>query len=59
MWWTEYCVGCAVSGLLETGARVELVTDAIKSLAPAAEKETIERFQASGGRLTTVADVIA
>ena len=56
---TEYCVGCAITGLLETGARVELVTDAIKSLATDAELETIRSFGAGGGYLTTVERVTA
>lgn len=55
---TEICVRYAAFGLLETGARVELVTDAIKSLNPSDERDTLERFQAQGGVLTTTADVI-
>jgi nicotinamidase/pyrazinamidase len=54
---SEVCVRCAAFGLLETGSRVELVTDAIKSLSPQAEREMIERFQSLGGQLTTVAAV--
>jgi nicotinamidase/pyrazinamidase len=42
---------------LQTGARVELVQDAIKSLSEPAEHETISRFQAAGGVLTTVAAI--
>lgn len=56
---TEYCVRCAAFGLLQTGAQIELVTDAIKSLNPVDEREVIERLQAQGGRLTTVAAVTA
>ncbi len=56
---TEYCVRCAAFGLLETGAQVELVTDAIKSLNAADEREMMERFQAQGGHLTTVAAATA
>lgn len=52
---TEYCVRCAAFGLLETGAQVELVTDAIRSLNPADERDVIQRFQRQGGRLTTAA----
>jgi nicotinamidase/pyrazinamidase len=54
---SEVCVRSAVFGLLETGARVELVGDAIKSLSRAAEQEMIEQFQKAGGHLTTVAAV--
>ena len=56
---TEYCVRCAAFGLLETGAQVELVADAIKSLNAAEERATVERFQARGGRLTTTAAATA
>lgn len=56
---TELCVQCAAFGLLALGERVELVIDAIKSLNPAAEQEMLERFQAQGGQLTTVASVTA
>lgn len=54
---TEICVRYAAFGLLETGARVELVTDAVKSLSASDERDTLERFQAQGGVLTTTADV--
>lgn len=56
---TELCVRCASLGLLETGARVELVTDAIKSLNPAEEQKFFNDFQSHGGQLTTVAQVTA
>lgn len=56
---TELCVSCAAMGLLSTGARVELVTDAIKSLHATAEREMLDRFTAAGGVLTTVNRVIA
>jgi nicotinamidase/pyrazinamidase len=49
---TEVCVQCAVFGLLQTGARVELVTDAIKGIDSSAEEDVIGRFRASGGVLT-------
>jgi nicotinamidase/pyrazinamidase len=52
---SEICVRCAAFGLLETGARVELVTDAIKSLDASKEREFLRQFQAQGGHLTTVA----
>jgi len=54
---SEYCVKCAALGLLETGARVELVTDAIKCLDPAAEKALIDEFTARGG-LTVKTDFV-
>jgi nicotinamidase/pyrazinamidase len=54
---TEYCVRCAAMGLLGTGTRVELVTDAVKSLKEEDAARTLEEFTAGGGRLTTVDQV--
>ncbi len=54
---TEYCVRCGGLGLLRTGKRVELATDAIRSLSADEERRTTEEFTAAGGRLTTVAAV--
>jgi nicotinamidase/pyrazinamidase len=54
---TEYCVKCAAFGLLKTGARVELVTDAVLALNEDDSRRTLEEFVASGGLLTTVAAV--
>ena len=56
---TEVCVGKAVFGLLRTGARVELVTDATMGIGKNQERETFADFQAAGGFLTTVAAVAA
>lgn len=52
---SEYCVKCAALGLLETGARIELVSDAIKCIDPAAERALIEEFTIRGGHMTTAA----
>ena len=54
---TEVCVDKAAFGLLKTGARVELVTDATMSLDPNQERQTFKDFQAAGGFLTTMAAV--
>jgi nicotinamidase/pyrazinamidase len=54
---SELCVQCAALGLLETGARVELVTDAIQTLDPKAEKVWIEELTRRGGVVTTTAEV--
>ena len=51
---TEICVKLAAFGLLKTGKRVELVTDAVRSLNDAASAETSAAFLAAGGVLTTV-----
>lgn len=56
---TELCVRCAALGLLETGARVVLVTDAIKSLSNADEITFVQDFHARGGQLTTVAAILS
>jgi nicotinamidase/pyrazinamidase len=55
---SEYCVKSAAMGLLETGARVELVSDAIKSLDPIAEQVMIEEFTRAGGHLTTTSRIV-
>jgi nicotinamidase/pyrazinamidase len=46
---SELCVRCAALGLLGTGARVEVVTDAIQTLDPAAERALIEELRRVGG----------
>jgi nicotinamidase/pyrazinamidase len=56
---TEHCVRCAAFGLLETGARVEVITDAICGLSASDEREVLQRFQSQGGVLTTSAKVTA
>ena len=56
---TEFCVRCAALGLLHTGGRVDLVTDAIRTLNEEDGRRTIEEFTASGGLLTTVEQVCA
>jgi len=54
---TEICVKLAAFGLLKTGKRVEVVTDAIRSLNEEAGALTLAEFQAAGGILTTTAEV--
>src|SRR5271165_820753 len=44
---TEYCVKCAVMGLLERGRKVHLVTDAIAHLSAVAGEKVIESFLAA------------
>ena len=56
---SEYCVQCASLGLLATGARVELVSDAIQCLDATAERELIQQFCSRGGHITTTSSVIA
>jgi nicotinamidase/pyrazinamidase len=52
---TEICVKMATDGLLKTGKRVELVTDAVRSLNDAAAEQMTAAFQAKGGVLATLA----
>jgi len=54
---TEICVRMALEGLLKTGQRVELVTDAVRSLNSKAAEEMTAWFIAEGGVLTTTAQV--
>jgi nicotinamidase/pyrazinamidase len=55
---TEICVQDAAFGLLTTGRRVELVTDAVRALNADAGDRMIAEFAAAGGELTTVARVM-
>jgi nicotinamidase/pyrazinamidase len=50
---TEICVRFAAFGLLKTGKRVEMVTDAVKALDDAAAGKMFAEFSAAGGHLTT------
>jgi nicotinamidase/pyrazinamidase len=55
---TEYCVASALRGLVKTGKPVELVTDAIQGIDPAAARHTISDFLAAPtARLTNVAEI--
>ena len=56
---TEICVRFAANGLLETGARVELVTDAVKGLNRAEEEAFLANFQSRGGKLISSAEVLS
>lgn len=51
---TEICVKLAAFGLLKTGKRVELVTDAVRSLNDSVSAAMTAEFLAAGGALTTV-----
>jgi nicotinamidase/pyrazinamidase len=54
---TEICVKCAAWGLMATGKRVELVTDAVRHLDEARSDEMLREFEASGGVLVTTASL--
>lgn len=47
---TEYCVKCAVIGLLQAGRKVSLVTRATAHLSDAEGEKVIRDFVAAGGR---------
>jgi len=54
---TEICVRFAAFGLLKTGKRVEMVTDAVKALDDAAAAKMFAEFSAAGGHLIGAAEV--
>ena len=56
---SELCVRHAALGLLQTGARVEVVRDAIKPIEEEKEREFLAQFQAHSGVLTTTATAIS
>ncbi len=56
---TEVCVKLAAFGLLETGSRVEIVTDAICALNEGDGAKTLADFTAAGGHLTQAGMIYA
>jgi len=56
---TEYCVGCAVKGLLQRKRRVAVVRDAIETLSPEAGSKTLVEFQQLGARIVTTNEALA
>ena len=54
---TDYCVGCAVRGLVNQGLRVALVVDAIRAIVPEQEARILTEF-AKCGVLLTLTDVV-
>jgi len=55
---TEYCVSCAVKGLLERKRRVAVVRDAIETLAPEVGKKTLTELQSLGATLVTTDEIL-
>jgi len=55
---TEICVKLAAFGLLKTGKRVELVTDAVRALREDDGSRTLREFAAAGGVLTDAESVM-
>ncbi|HEV1284705.1 MAG TPA: isochorismatase family cysteine hydrolase [Bryobacteraceae bacterium] len=56
---TEVCVKFAAFGLLETGKRVEIVTDAVCAINDENGAKTLADFQAAGGHLTQAGMIYA
>jgi nicotinamidase/pyrazinamidase len=52
---TEYCVKYAIMGLLKSGRKVWLVTDAIAHYTSQTGEQVIREFLAAGGQCTTAA----
>jgi hypothetical protein len=50
-------VRCAASGLIRTGKRVELVTDAVRHLKVESAQAMMREFEQSGGVLVTTNQV--
>ncbi len=55
----DYCVKYAVTGLLQLGLEVNLVTDAIKSVDPKQEKPLLARFSRNGVRLVKTKELLS
>lgn len=55
---TEYCVSCAVKGLLKRKRRVAVVRDAIETLAPEVGNKTLTELQSLGARLVTTDEIL-
>ena len=55
---TEYCVGCAVKGLLKRKRRVAVVRDAIETLTPEVGNKTLTELQSLGAKLVTTDEIL-
>ena len=55
---TEYCVSCAVKGLLKRKRRVAVVRDAIETLAPKVGDRTLAELQSLGAKLVTTDEIL-
>jgi len=56
---TEYCVACAVKGLLERKRRVAVVLDAIQTLATEVGEKSLAEFRNLGARVVTTDEALA
>jgi nicotinamidase/pyrazinamidase len=55
---TEYCVSCAVKGLLQRKRRVAVVRDAVETLASDVGNQTLNELQSLGATLVTTETVL-
>jgi nicotinamidase/pyrazinamidase len=55
---TEYCVSCAVKGLLKRKRRVAVVRDAIETLAPEVGNKTLAELQSLGATFVTTDEIL-
>lgn len=55
---TDYCVRCCALGLAAAGARVQLVSDAIRGVAPDTTTQALDEFRAAGIEFTTTDAVL-
>ena len=55
---TEYCVSCAVKGLLKRKRQVAVVRDAIETLAPEVGNKTLAELQSLGAKLVTTDEIL-
>ncbi len=55
---TEYCVSCAVKGLLQRKRRVAVVRDAIETLAPEVGDKTLAELKRLGATLVTTGEIL-
>jgi nicotinamidase/pyrazinamidase len=55
---TEYCVSCAVKGLLQRGRRVTVVKDAIETLAPEVGVKAMADLKQLGARMVTTEELL-
>jgi nicotinamidase/pyrazinamidase len=55
---TEYCVSCAVKGLLQRKRSVAVVRDAIETLAPEVGNKTMRELKALGATVVTTDEIL-
>lgn len=55
---TEYCISCAVKGLLKRKRRVAVVRDAIETLVPEVGNKTLTELQSLGATLVTTDEIL-